>query len=83
MRTSFAGGVLTVRSEREGDRLPLSVIVKLAEEITYVLEIDEGRVKAAQSKMHEATMELADFVSKYQPRESLISRIISWAKEGW
>lgn len=83
MKTSYIGDVLTITAEKQEDKLLLSVIAKTAEEMSYVSELADGRVKAAQAKMHESTVALASFISEHVPKASLASRIISWVKEKW
>ena len=53
------GERLIVAADRESDKLVLSVVAKVAEEMAYISELADSRVKAAQQKMHEATTETA------------------------
>jgi hypothetical protein len=77
MKTSCTNNVLTITAEKHEDRLALSVLAKIAEEMAYLAELSDCRVAAAQAKMHKATIELAEFISEQTPNKSLVSRIIS------
>jgi hypothetical protein len=63
-----------ITAEGDSDKLLLSVIAKMAEELSVVTEMADGRIKAAQNKMHEATTALAE----YQKDTALSSRIAAW-----
>lgn len=78
MKTSYIDGELKITAERREDRLLLSVIAKVAEEMAYVAELADDRVKAAQRKMHETVAEY-----RHKEPECLISRISSWVRGLW
>lgn len=43
MKAEYKGNVLTIKAEKQADHLPMSVIVKLAEEIAYLSELADTR----------------------------------------
>ncbi len=76
MKTSYIGDELKVTAKSREDKLLLSVIAKVAEEMSYIVELADDRVKAAQRQMHET---IADYKYKEEPK-GLVSRIISWVR---
>lgn len=59
MKTKYVGKTLVVTAENGADALHLSVVAKVAEEISYIAELADARIRDAQHKMHEATTETA------------------------
>lgn len=76
----YKNTTVTFRPECDSDKLILTVIVNLVEELCVVTGVADGRVKNAQRKMHESTTVLAEFISNYKPNKSLISRMALWLK---
>jgi hypothetical protein len=59
MKISYMENVLRVTAEKREDKLILSIIAKVTEEMSYIEELSSNRVSNAQRRMHEATEELA------------------------
>ena len=66
---------LILTADGDSDKLLLSVIANLAEELCVVTEVSEQRVELAQRKVREV---ITAFAGKEEPEKTLLVRVASW-----